>query len=168
MTIIFVTSHPRDWTARIPGVEIVPARSYLADPSYGERNDAEVFNLCRSYRYQKRGYYVSLLAEARGHKPLPDAKAIEDLHSDNLIPFLAASLDDLIQCSLAPVEDDECALTIHFGRDAGRRHAHLAEQLFNVLRLPLLHVHFRRAQGRWRLDRARTLNIAEIAPHEME
>ncbi|HEX2530819.1 MAG TPA: RimK-like ATPgrasp N-terminal domain-containing protein, partial [Burkholderiaceae bacterium] len=86
----------------------------------------------------------------------------------NLIPFLTVSLDDLIQCSLAPVEDDECALTIYFGRDAGRRHAHLAEQLFNVLRLPLLHAHFRRAQGRWRLDRARALNIAEIAPHEME
>jgi DNA-binding transcriptional MocR family regulator len=41
--------------------------------------------LCDSYRYQSLGYYVSLLAEARGHRPLPRAQTIEDLQSPNLV-----------------------------------------------------------------------------------
>ena len=60
------------------------------------------FNLCRSYRYQSLGYYVSLLAEARGHKPLPRVSTMEDLQSQNLVRLLTENLDDLVQKSLAP------------------------------------------------------------------
>ena len=53
------------------GVEVVSARSYISDTHYNRMRGAKIFNLCKSYRYQSLGYYVSLLAEARGHKPLP-------------------------------------------------------------------------------------------------
>ena len=79
MTILIVVNNPRDWPLNIPGVTVVPARAYLTDPAFGEDRGARVFNLCKSYRYQSLGYYVSLLAEARGHKPLPRAGTIEDL-----------------------------------------------------------------------------------------
>ncbi len=45
----------------------------------------KLFNLCRSYRYQSSGYYVSLLAEARGHKPQPNVTAIQDLKSQTVV-----------------------------------------------------------------------------------
>ena len=71
MRILIVTNSPKDWLVQIENVQVVDARSYLTDPSFNALRGVKVFNLCRSYRYQSTGYYVSLLAEARGHKPLP-------------------------------------------------------------------------------------------------
>ena len=49
----------------------MPARVFLTDPAWTQLRGARVVNLCKSYRYQSRGYYVSLLSEARGHRALP-------------------------------------------------------------------------------------------------
>lgn len=166
MKILFVVSHVRDWPIRLPGVEVVSARAYLNDGAYCSSPDTKVFNLCKSYRYQQRGYYVSLLAEARGHKPLPDVKAIEDLASDSIIQSLTDSLGELMQASLADVADDSLTLDIHFGRDAKRRHEQLCEQLFNLLRVPLLQAHFERSDGRWQVRRVRALSLADMSAEE--
>ncbi|MDB5761268.1 MAG: ATP-grasp protein [Herminiimonas sp.] len=164
MNILFVVSHLRDWPFDIPGVKVVPARLYLTDPAYIDCTATKVFNLCQSYRYQSRGYYVSLLAEARGHQPLPDIKAIEDLQSESVIPMLAESLDELIQSALSEVDSDAFELTGYFGRTADRYHEHLSEQLFNLLRVPLLQVRFERDNGRWHLHSAHALMLADIPP----
>lgn len=42
-------------------------------------HEATVVNLCRSYRYRSKGYYVSLVADARGHRVLPPVEALEEL-----------------------------------------------------------------------------------------
>ena len=76
MSNLIVVNNPRDWPLDIAGVTVIPARAYLTDPAYGGDHLARVFNLCKSYRYQTLGYYVSLLAEARGHKPLPRTSTI--------------------------------------------------------------------------------------------
>lgn len=65
---LVVVSDPKDWKLDLPGVEVVAAETYLTDASYAERPRTRVLNLCRSLRYQRTGYYVSLLAEARGHR----------------------------------------------------------------------------------------------------
>src|ERR1039457_7006817 len=106
MNILFVVSHLRDWPVGIPGINIIHARSYLLNPAYAEGNNTRVFNLCSSYEYQSRGYYVSLLAEARGHRPLPDVKAMEDIHSGSILKLIADSLDALIQTSFVDVTQD--------------------------------------------------------------
>jgi len=80
-SLIFVVNHPREFPAAVPGAEVVSASTYLTDPAYGENRLARVLNLCRADRYQGRGYYVSLLAEARGHNPLPEVKTIRDLQT---------------------------------------------------------------------------------------
>jgi hypothetical protein len=58
---------------------VVFADEYLAGPpGYAER-DTVVVNLCRSYRYRTKGYYVSLLADARGQQVLPAVETLEGL-----------------------------------------------------------------------------------------
>ncbi len=47
----------------------------------------------RSYRYQSVGYYVSLLAEARGHKPLPSVSTIQDLKTPAVVKVLSEDLE---------------------------------------------------------------------------
>ncbi len=67
------------------GDEVVAARDYLTNPTYYRLRGARVFNLCRSYRYQSMGYYVSLLAEARQHHVLPSIRTIQDFRSQTMV-----------------------------------------------------------------------------------
>ena len=168
MSILIIVENPRDWPLHLPGVGIVPARVYLTDPSYGEGRSVKVFNLCKSYRYQSLGYYVSLLAEARGHKPLPRVSTMEDLQSQNLVRLLTEDLDELVQKSLAPIKADTFELSIYFGRNVANRHDALSHQLFSLLQAPLLRAHFERRHDQWRLRSVRAIAASDIpaAHHE--
>ena len=168
MSNLIVVNNPRDWPLDIPGVSVVPARAYLTDPAYGSDHTARVFNLCRSYRYQTLGYYVSLLAEARDHKPLPRANTIEDLQSQNMVRLLTEGLDDLIQKSLAPIKSDTFELSIYFGHSAASRHNSLSRQLFNLLQAPLLRTEFERRGQHWRIRSVRPIAASDIPPQHQE
>lgn len=168
MNILFVVSQQQDWPNDIPGVTVIPARTYLMDPAYGDTGSTKVFNLCRSYRYQSEGYYVSLLAEARGHQPVPDAEAMKDLHSGTLVQDVSEKLGDLIECSLSRNAEDVVDLDIYFGHDADHRHPHLSEQLFKLLRTPVLHVRLERANGSWHLCSIYPGNIRDVPAHHQE
>ncbi len=162
MSNLIVVNNPRDWPIAIPGVAVVPARAYLTDPAYGGDNIARVFNLCKSYRYQTLGYYVSLLAEARGHKPMPRANTIEDLQSQNMVRLLTEGLDELIQKSLATIKPDTFEFDIYFGSSAASRHDQLSRQLFNLLQAPLLRANFERRGQHWRIRSVRTIAASDI------
>lgn len=66
MKIILVAESGDDWLGHFDGVETVDPRDYLSSPDPKPRGRTRVYNLSRSYAYQSMGYYVSLLAEARG------------------------------------------------------------------------------------------------------
>ena len=168
MSNLIVVNNPRDWPLDIAGVTVVPARAYLSDPAYGSDNIAKVYNLCRSYRYQTLGYYVSLLAEARGHKPLPRANTIEDLQSRNMVRLLTEGLDDLIQKSLKTIKSDTFELDIYFGHCAASRHDQLSRQLFNLLQAPLLRAEFKRRDQHWHIRNVRPLAANDIPPQQHE
>ncbi len=117
MSFLIVLDNPKDWPLNIEGIDVVSARQYLVDPSFSQRTPAKVFNLCKSYRYQSLGYYVSLLAAARGHKPLPDISTIQDLKLSELVRSAGEEIDQLIQASLKGVEEDELTLSVYFGQN---------------------------------------------------
>ncbi len=165
MSILIVVDNPHEWRLQIPGVAVVAARAYLTDPAYAEGRAVKVFNLCRSYRYQSLGYYVSLLAEARGHKPLPRTTTIEDLKSRHLARFLTEELDDRIQRDLAPIKSDSFELSIYFGRNMAHRYDGLCQHLFRLIPAPLLRVSFEHTdQGRWRIRGVRPIAANDIPP----
>lgn len=161
MPILIVVNNPRDWPLDMPGVEVVASRAYLTDPHYSTMRGSKVFNLCRSYRYQSLGYYVSLLAAARGHKPQPSVTAIQDLKSQTMTRFVADDLDSLIQKSLAPIRTKEFVLSIYFGRNLARRYERLSLHLFNLFEAPLLRAHFVR-QDTWQLRQVTPIPASEI------
>jgi glutathione synthase/RimK-type ligase-like ATP-grasp enzyme len=168
MSNLIVVNNPRDWPLDIPGVTVVPARAYLTDPAYGGEHAARVYNLCKSYRYQTFGYYVSLLAEARGHKPLPRANTIEDLKSQNMVRLLTEGLDELIQKSLAPIKSETFELSIYFGHSMASRHEPLSRQLFNLLQAPLLRASFERRGDRWHIRSVHPIAASDIPPQHQE
>ncbi len=164
MNVFLVVNHQRDLPVEIPGANVVSARAYLTDPAYSENRPARVLNLCRTDRYQGRGYYVSLLAEARGHRPLPEVKAIGDLQTDQLAKMLSGSFNEQVQRALAGRAEDSCVVDAYFGRDPLHKFDALSQQLFAVLRVPLLRSSFARNGGGWRLIDVRTLSATDIAP----
>ncbi|MEW6501060.1 MAG: RimK-like ATPgrasp N-terminal domain-containing protein, partial [Thermodesulfobacteriota bacterium] len=121
-TTLIIVDNPKSWPLELTGVEIVPARQYLTDPAYTNLKHTKVFNLCRSYRYQAVGYYVSLLAEARGHKPIPRLSTIQDMKLQTIVRFVSDDLDDLIQKSLGAIQSDRFTLSIYFGRNMAKRY----------------------------------------------
>ncbi len=164
MPTLIVVDDLSDWPLSIPGVELVPARSYLTDPHFFAHRATKVFNLCRSYRYQSLGYYVSLLAAARGHKPLPGIATIQDLKSQTVIRVASYELEEVIRKSFAPLLAREFVLSIYFGRNLARRYDQLSQQLFKLFPAPFLRANFERNEktGKWYLQGINPLAAAEI------
>jgi len=152
MQILIIVNVPRRWPLHIPGVQVVSARDYLTEPAYSELRHAKIFNLCRSYRYQSIGYYVSLLAEARGHRPQPDIATIQDLKMQTLTRLYSEELAALIQRSLAHIRSEEFTLNIYFGRTLAKSYAKLSLELYRLFQAPLLEATFTFHNGRWELS----------------
>ena len=79
MLTLVIVEDPKVWRLPILGAKVVSAKEYINQAEYARVKRARVFNLCRNYSYQSVGYYVSLLAMARGHKPMPSVTTIQDL-----------------------------------------------------------------------------------------
>lgn len=162
MPTILVMERPENWPIEIPGCEVILARSYLTDPAWSTRRGVKVFNVCRSYRYQSVGYYVSLLAEARGHKPLPSVSTIQDLKTPAVVKVLSEDLEALVQKSFQELASDKFPLSIYFGENLAKRYHRLSRQLFNLFPAPLLRAEFVRHQGIWEMRGLRPIGAREI------
>jgi glutathione synthase/RimK-type ligase-like ATP-grasp enzyme len=161
MKPLLVVDAPKRWALHIPGTELVSAYAYLSDPELAQGSGRKVFNLCRSFKYQAAGYYVSLLAEARGHRPLPSVSAIQDLRLAPVVKLVSQDLDELIQSNLRRIKSDEFELSVYFGHNLAAGHERLALALFNAFPAPLLRAKFER-NGQWRLTSVRVLGLGEV------
>lgn len=162
MRNLLIVTNPKNWSLHIPGVEVVAAREYLTNPQYSKLKRTKIFNLCRSYSYQSVGYYVSLLAEARGHKPLPGVMAIQDIKSKTMVRFIFEELDELIQKSLKEIQSQQFTLSVYFGRNVAKRYDRLSQQLFQQFQAPLLRAYFIKSKSGWVLQSINPIPSGEI------
>ena len=167
MRPIIVVNNPSEWVINIPGVETISAREYLTDKQWSTDTRARVYNLCRSYRYQSLGYYVSLLAEARGHRPRPGINTMQDMKSQTLLRTVSEDLMEIIQKSLRNIQSEEFTLSIYFGRNLAKQHARLASQLFNLFPAPLLRARFVYSKE-WQLQALNPIAANDIPPSHHE
>lgn len=142
MDLLVVVTKLKDWPLDVPGVRVVTARSYLMDEEFSKIRRARVFNLCRHYRYQSAGYYVSLLAEARGHRPMPSVQTLQDLRAPAVVRLASDELEDQMNRSLASILSERFVLSIYFGHNVAKRHERLATALFKLFPAPFLRATF--------------------------
>src|SRR5262249_13707630 len=142
MRNLVVVNDPKEWSFHQEGVEVVAARKYLTHPSYWMVAGVRVITLGRSPGYKKIGYYVSLLADARGHKPMPSIETIQNTKSQAVATFAGSEVQDLIDVSLAKVIAGEFVLSVYFGRNMAQRHERLASAPFHKFHCPYLHAAF--------------------------
>ena len=153
----------------LPDVPVISAREYLTSREWFAPTALHVVNLSAEYRYGSRGYYVSLLAEARGHRVLPSVKTIQDLKVSTLTRVVSDELDTLITQSLRRLKTEEFILSVYFGRNLAKQHDRLSRELFRLFQAPLLRARFARTQaGAWELTSVRALSMSEVPPEHLE
>jgi glutathione synthase/RimK-type ligase-like ATP-grasp enzyme/gamma-glutamyl:cysteine ligase YbdK (ATP-grasp superfamily) len=79
--VLVVVSSERD-AAGLPEGSVVSADRFLEGGGDLGTSGSVVVNLCRSCRYGSKGYYVSLLADARGQQAVPSVETLEGLADD--------------------------------------------------------------------------------------
>ncbi|MEQ9616757.1 MAG: RimK family protein [Phycisphaerales bacterium] len=162
MKPLLVVDNPKRWPLELPGTEIVSSYAYLSDLDLANGRGRKVFNLCRSFKYQAAGYYVSLLAEARGHRPLPSVATIQDLRLAPVMKIVSEDLEELIQSNLKRIKSDTFELSIYFGHNLAKGHDRLALALFNAFPAPLLRAKFERKDV-WTMDSIRVIGVGEVS-----
>ncbi|MHC2991636.1 glutathione synthase, partial [Pontibacter sp. HJ8] len=164
MRKIVVVDNPKDWDVAIEDVEVVDVQSYLTETDYTDIKHARIFNLCRSYKYQSAGYYVSLLAEARGHKPIPSVTTMQDLKSPTIVRAITVELNDLIQKTLGSLRSKSFTLSIYFGQNVAQKYEKLCRQLHDLFQAPLLRAQFVYKEE-WVLQSISAIPINDVPDH---
>jgi glutathione synthase/RimK-type ligase-like ATP-grasp enzyme len=162
MKAVLVIENVRRWPLKIEGAEVVSAREYLVNDEWFGRRGLRVYNLCRTYGYQTLGYYVSLLAAARGHRPVPAVETLQDLRLAPVVRLVSDQLEELIQKSLARLRGKRFDLSIYFGRNLAKRYDALARAIHDQFQVPLLRASFERRGREWRLSSVRPIATSEI------
>jgi len=158
-----VISRTDPWEFDIPGVKVITAREFLLDPIYANKKKMRIFNLSQTYAYQSFGYYVSLLAAARGHKVIPNISTIQDMKSSVVVKILSQELDDLIKKSLASLVSEQFVLSIYFGHNVAKKYDRLSQKLFNLFQTPFIRAYFvKNDKGVWSLQNIKPIPSSEI------
>ena len=161
MRKIIVVNNPKKWKIKIDGVDVVSAKDYLTNPEFTKIKGLRVFNLCKEYLYQSHGYYVSLLAEARGHKVSPKVKNIQDLKAPAIVKILSDDLDNLLQRSMKRTTAQEVVLQIYFGQNTINKYTELSDELHRLFQAPFIEVKLV-LKGKWFVQNIKTIALDEI------
>jgi glutathione synthase/RimK-type ligase-like ATP-grasp enzyme len=153
-----------DWPYSIQDTQVVTAKQYLDPPDDMDGKPARIVNLCRSYRYQSIGYYVSLLAKARNHKVYPGITTIQDIKSLAISRVLSDDIDELIQSSLRKLKDDHFTLSVYFGKNLAAHYDKLSSKLFALFPAPLLRAQFV-FKKKWLLQDISPVAICDVPEH---
>lgn len=167
ITNLLIVDNPSRWELQVDAVEIISAKAYLAPNSHQQWPEARIFNLCRSYAYQSVGYYVSLLAEARGHRALPSVATLRDFKSSPIARSLGFDIEEVIQSSLKDQNGQKFDLEVYFGQTLEKRFNKLGAQIYRLFPTPLLRAQFIK-QDRWLLGSVAPISIAQIPDNERE
>jgi len=167
VSVLVVIENPEDCSLVFSGVEPVAARAYLTDETFTGLRGVKIINICRSYRYQSMGYYVSLLAEARGHKPIPSMTAIQDMKSVGIIRLASDEIEDLMGRVLSERQPEKLSFSIYFGKTPVKGLELLASRLFKLFPTPFLRADCS-FSGAWQLQNVSPLAVKDIPQEERD
>ena len=163
---VIVTDHSESLKLEVENLEIVSSKDYLTNKNLYSERALRVFNLCSSYRYQSKGYYVSLLASAREHRAIPNVTNIRDLQNISLVRSLTEDLDELIQTTFKACVEDRIAIKIYFSKTSNENYKVLAHSLYNIFQYPLFQVDFERNE-KWEIKKVKALMLNKIDQEEL-
>lgn len=147
---------------------ITTAADYLQNEDLSKK-PLLVINLCEKLNYLSEGYYCSLLAQARGHKVLPDVDVLNRMESGAI-----SRLDDNLQkityrwlqtmdCS----EQELIPLDIYFGVCNVPEMSKVAHFIFEQHPCPVLRVLFAN-RPKNQIDSVHPLGLSELSDEQQD
>ena len=91
---VILVDQPKDFPNAETPHKVITTSDYLARPRLFDVGRPKLVNLSRSYAYQSKGYYASLLAEARGHRVVPTVETMLELREAKLYEHALPELED--------------------------------------------------------------------------
>ncbi|WP_010135330.1 RimK family alpha-L-glutamate ligase [Ochrovirga pacifica] len=161
MNKYIVVNQPEKWNFSIDTIAVISSQEYLTNPAYSLQKNTRVFNLCKDYSYQSKGYYVSLLAEARGHLVTPTVKNLVDFKSQKIVKIVSDEFDKIIQQSLKNIKSREFVLSIYFGQNVAQKYKELSGLFYKHFQVPFMRVHFV-YNHKWQVQQIAPISEAEI------
>jgi glutathione synthase/RimK-type ligase-like ATP-grasp enzyme len=161
MNKYIVVNQPEHWNFSTDNITVISSQDYLTNPKYSLLKSARIFNLCKDYSYQSKGYYVSLLAEARGHLPIPTTKNIVDIKTLKLVRIVSDEFDDVIQQSLKNIKSQDFTLSIYFGQNVAQKYKNLSSLFYKHFQVPFLRVNFNHTT-KWNIQNIKAISESEI------
>ncbi len=168
MNKFIVVDNPNKWDFFGENIQVISAQDYLTNPTYSKLKKVRIFNLCKDYKYQSKGYYVSLLAEARGHLPLPTIKNLVDLRTPKLVRIVSEEFDEIIQQSLKNIKSKEYVLSVYFGQNVALKYKDLSAMFHRHFQIPFLRIKFNYNNNRWNIQNIRAISTSEIPEEHKE
>lgn len=170
-TLYLVVENRRDWGPFFPSEQVITFNDYLALSEKGEGRSVRVINLCPQSRYLSKGYYCSLLAEARGHKVIPEVRTLNDLRSRTLyslaLPDFNREADALAQQRGIEIASGALMnVKVYFGESPEPGLQPLARLLFERFPCPILDVELKRRKSNWMISRIKPLTPAKLTDDE--
>ena len=161
---VILVDQPKDLPNADTPHKVITTSEYLARPRLFDVGRPKLVNLSRSYAYQSKGYYASLLAEARGHRIVPTVETMLELREAKLYEHALPELEDeLNRCARRAdyQPDAEFKLLVCFGIAREERFEGFGRLLFDWFRCPALEVTVE--PGRWlSIERIRPRNVTRI------
>lgn len=164
--VYVVVDDKQDWEPYYPSSNLLSFRDYINLPPTGDQ-PVFVINLCRNYKYLSKGYYTSLLAEARQHKVIPTLKAINDLSRKSIYNLRNEDLNQIANKVFAKQDriKDDYNLMVYFGRTSIPEFEDLAWRLFETFPFPILNVHFSKLKD-WHISTVKPTSIHSLKEHQ--
>lgn len=169
-TLYLVVESGKDWGPFYPSENVISFNDYLALGESADGRGVRVINLCPQSRYLSKGYYCSLLAEARGHKVIPSVGTLNDLRSRTLyslaLPDFNKQAEQVAQdAGINELGGDTLSIKIYFGESPQPELQPLARILFERFPCPILDVELKRRKG-WVISRIKPLTPAKLTDDE--
>jgi glutathione synthase/RimK-type ligase-like ATP-grasp enzyme len=165
---VILVDQPKDLPNAETPHKVITTSEYLARPRLFDVGRPKLVNLARSYAYQSKGYYASLLAEARGHRVVPTVETMLELREAKLYEHALPDLEDELNRCARRVDfqlEGELKLLVCFGIARDQRFESFGRLLFDWFRCPALEVLVE--PGEWlSIERIRPRNITRLANGE--
>ena len=114
---------------------VLTFEQYLAEYPKREEPKTRIINLCDTQQYLSRGYYCSLLAEARKHKVFPSVTTINDLRDATFNTLMLGQFDNDM-----PIPTSDVDILVCFGYAADSKWQVVAHRVFERYPAPLLRI----------------------------
>ena len=165
-TQLIIVEKRSDFRWPDPDARVMTAQEFIAEGSNPFHRPRKIVNLCRSYGYLSIGYYVSLLAEARGDRVTPSVETITDLQQKTVHAHKLAILDRCLgPLATVPRSVNAMRAQIFFGQIEDNDLAEMASRSFEMFRCPLLAIDLERSEGG---DGWKVVNLRPLDPRDVD